>query len=49
MRTVYFFSLEKICPEESGRYKWVYNGEFLNGWREEVSNIWASIKDKVNR
>ena len=49
MRSIYFTSLEKICPEESKRFKWVYNEAFLNGWREEVNNIWASIKDEVNR
>jgi hypothetical protein len=49
MRSIYFTSLEKICPEESKRFKWVYNDAFLNGWREEVNNIWGSIKDEVNR
>ena len=48
MRSVYYTSLEKICPEESKRFKWVYNDAFLNGWREGVNNIWESIKDEVN-
>ncbi|BBO81832.1 hypothetical protein DSCO28_23980 [Desulfosarcina ovata subsp. sediminis] len=49
MRSIYFTSLEKICPEESKQFKWIYNEAFLNGWREEVNNIWESIKDEVNR
>jgi len=49
MRNNYFTSLEKICPEESARFKWVYNGAFVNGWREEVNKIWESIRDDINR
>ena len=49
MRSIYFTSLEKICPEESSRFKWVYNDAFVNGWREEVNNIWESIKADINR
>ena len=49
MRSIYFTSLEKICPEESKRFKWVHNDAFVNGWREEVSNIWESIRDEINR
>ena len=49
MRSIYFTSLEKICPEESNRFKWVHNDEFVNGWREEVNNIWESIRDEINR
>ncbi len=49
MRSIYFTSLEKICPEESKRFKWVHNDAFVNGWREEVNNIWESIRDEINR
>jgi hypothetical protein len=48
MYSIYFTSLEKICPVESKRYKWVHNDAFVNGWREEVNNIWESIKDDIN-
>ena len=49
MRSIYFTSLEKICPEESTRFKWVHNDAFVTGWREEVNNIWESIRDDINR
>jgi hypothetical protein len=49
MRSIYFTSLEKICPEASSRFKWVYNDAFVNGWREEVNNIWESFKADINR
>lgn len=47
MYSIYFTSLEKICPEESKRFKWVHNDAFVNGWREEVNNIWKSIKEDI--
>ncbi len=49
MHSIYFTSLEKICPEESKRFKWVHNDAFVSGWREEVNNIWESIRDDVNQ
>lgn len=49
MRSIYFTSLEKICPEESLKFKWNHNDAFVNGWREEVNKIWESIEDDVNR
>ena len=48
MYSIYFTSLEKICPEESKPYKWVHNEAFVNGWREEVNNIWESIEEDIN-
>ena len=49
MRSIYFTSLEKICPRESMRFKWVHNEAFVNGWREEVNNIWKTIRDDINQ
>ena len=49
MHSIYFTSLEKICPEESKRFKWVHNDAFVSGWRDEVNNIWESIRDDVNQ
>lgn len=49
MRSIYFTSLEKICPEESTRFKWVHNDAFVSGWREEVNNIWDSIRSDIDR
>ena len=49
MRSVYFTSLEKICPEAASRFKWTYNDAFLNGWREAVNTIWASMQAEINR
>ena len=49
MHSIYFTSLEKICPEESKRFKWIHNDAFVSGWREEVNNIWESIRDDVNQ
>ena len=49
MRSIYFTSLEKICPKESIRFKWVHNEAFVKGWREEVNCLWETIKDDINR
>ena len=49
MSSIYFTSLEKICPEEAKRFKWAHNDAFVSGWREEVNNIWESIRDDINR
>ena len=49
MSSIYFTSLEKICPEEAKRFKWAHNDAFVSGWREEVNNIWASISEDINR
>lgn len=49
MYSIYFTSLEKLCPEESKRFKWVHNDAFVKGWREEVNNIWESIKNDINQ
>mgnify|MGYP000022366154 CR=1 FL=1 len=49
MYSIYFTSLEKICPKESKRFKWVHNDAFVNGWREEVNKIWESIRDDINQ
>lgn len=49
MRSIYFTSLEKICPEASSRFKWAHNDAFVSGWREEVNTLWESIRDEINR
>lgn len=49
MSSIYYTSLEKICPEEAERFKWAHNDAFVSGWREEVNNIWESIRDDINR
>ena len=40
MRTIFFRSIEKICPDEARDFKRVNNDAFLNGWREGVIAIW---------
>jgi hypothetical protein len=49
MRSIYFTWLEKICPEESARFKWVHKDAFVNGWREEVNSIWESGREDIHR
>ncbi len=45
---IYFASIEKTCPEEAQKFKWVYNDSFMNGWREGVFIIWDSIRRDVD-
>lgn len=45
---IYFTSIEKVCPEEAQKFKWVYNNYFMNGWREGVFTIWDSIRTDVD-
>lgn len=45
---IYFSSIEKVCPEEAQKFKWVYNDSFMNGWREGVFIIWNSIRRDVD-
>lgn len=45
---IYFTSIEKVCPEEAQKFKWVYNDSFMNGWREGVFIIWDSIRRDVD-
>lgn len=40
MRSIFFRSIEKICPDEAQNFKLVNNEAFLNGWREGVIAIW---------
>ena len=28
---IYFTSIEKVCPKEAPKFKWVYNDSFMNG------------------
>ena len=44
----FFASIEKVCPEEAQRYKWLYNDSFMNGWQEGVFIIWESIRKEVD-
>ena len=48
MSSIYFASLEKICPEEAKQFKWAHHDALVSGWREEVNNIWESIRDDIN-
>ncbi len=45
---IYFASIEKICPEEAQKFKWVYNDSFMRGWREGVFIIWDAIRTDVD-
>lgn len=45
---IYFASIEKVCPEEAQKFKWVYNHSFMDGWREGVFIIWDSIRIDVD-
>ena len=40
MRSIFFSSIEKICPDEAKGFKRVNNEAFLKGWREGVIAIW---------
>jgi hypothetical protein len=45
---IFFSSIEKVCPEEAHKFKWVYNDSFMNGWRDSVLIIWDSIRSDVD-
>ncbi|MGD9365173.1 MAG: hypothetical protein PVH87_05715 [Desulfobacteraceae bacterium] len=45
---IYFTSIEKVCPEEAQKFKWLYNDSFMNGWRDGVFIIWDSIRRDVD-
>ncbi len=40
MRSIFFSSIEKICPDEARGFERVNNEAFLKGWREGVIAIW---------
>ena len=40
IRNLYFVSMEKRYPDETERFKWFNNVDFMKGWREEVILIW---------
>ena len=40
MRNNLFLSIEKIYPNETKRFKWFNNIDFMRGWRDEVILIW---------
>jgi hypothetical protein len=40
MRSIFFRSIEKICPDETLEFKLANNETFLKGWREGVIEIW---------
>lgn len=40
MRSIFFTSIEKICPDEVQDFKLANNETFLKGWREGVIEIW---------
>jgi hypothetical protein len=45
---IYFTSIEKVCPEEAQKFKWLYNDSFMNGWRDGVTIIWDSIRREID-
>lgn len=47
MRSIFFRSIEKICPDEAKNFKLVNNEAFLNGWREGVIAIWHYRNENV--
>lgn len=48
MRSIYFTSIEKSCPNEAEQFKWCHNDAFMNGWREGVILLWDSIKNDID-
>jgi hypothetical protein len=40
MRSIFFRSIEKTCPDEARDFKRINSDAFLNGWREGVIAIW---------
>jgi hypothetical protein len=47
MRNNYFISIEKIYPDETKRFKWFYNVDFMKGWREEVILLWDTNRKEI--
>jgi hypothetical protein len=48
MRSIFFRSIEKICPDEARGFKRINNEAFLKGWREGVIAIWHYRKSLSN-
>ena len=48
MRSIFFSSIEKICPDEARGFKRINNEAFLKGWREGVIAIWHYRKSLGN-
>lgn len=40
MRNIFFISIEKAYPDETKRFRWFNNVDFMSGWREEVILLW---------
>lgn len=40
IRNLYFVSMERRYPDETERFKWFNNIDFMKGWREEVTLLW---------